>query len=530
MRNLLKKCSVVLLLLSFFVGLPLIAQAREELAKDITSSTTITSTCYEDASFLYNGNVDTYRTADSTGTITLENPQGIGGIYLLFDLEYGAYTVTDLTTGKSFTAGEQGFLHEFLDLQTQFGTAPTSVCLDFSTKKPKLSEIYAFSSGKTPDFVQRWDAPLDGKADMVLFCTHGDDDHLFFAGLLPLYAAERGYDVQVVYMTDHRNLTFARTHEMLNGLWTVGVTAYPVFGSFADFLIEDLQQTYDCYLNTYGTTKEDLLSFVVEQLRRFRPQVVVGHDIQGEYGHGMHMVYTDLLIKALDVVEDKTKFPESAEKYGTWQMKKLYLHLYEENPVVLNYDEPLERFGGMTAFEVSQKLGYPCHKSQQWTWFTGWINGKKTPITLATQIEKYNPCYFGLYYSAVGKDVVKNDLFENIVSYAEQERLEQERLEQERLEQERLEQERLEQERLEQERLEQERLEQERLEQERLEQERLEKEEADRLAAEKAQQAAKKAQLRRLLILLAVLFVALILAICRLLGRKQKREKIFEKN
>lgn len=520
MRNLLKKCSVVLLLLSLFVDLIPMAQAQEELAEDITSSTTITSTCYEDVSFLVNGNIDTYRTADSVGTITLENSQGIAGIYLLFDLEYGAYTVTDMTTGKSFTAGEYGFLHEFLDLQAQFGTLPTSVCLDFSGKKPKISEIYAFSSGKTPDFVQRWGAPLEGKADMVLFSTHGDDDQLFFAGLLPLYAAERGYDVQVVYMTDHRNLTFARTHEMLNGLWAVGVTAYPVFGSFADFLIEDMQGTYDCYMNTYGTTKDELLSFVVEQLRRFRPQVVVGHDIQGEYGHGMHMVYTDLLIQALDVIGDETQFSASAEFYGTWQLKKMYLHLYEENQVVLDYDQPLESFDGMTAFEVSQKLGYPCHKSQQWTWFTGWINGKKTPITLASQIETYNPCNFGLYYSAAGEDVAKDDLFENIVSYAEQERLEQERQEQERLEQERLEQERQEQERLEQERLEQ-----ERLEQERLEQERLEKEEADRLAAEKARQEAEAAQLRRLLILLVILFAALILTLFRLFGRKPKKRK-----
>ena len=59
----------------------------------------------------------------------------------------------------------------------------------------------------------------------------------------------------------------------------------------------------------------------------------------------------------------------------------------------------------------------------------------------------------------MGEDVLKNDFIENIVTYAEQERLEQERLEQERLEQERLEQERLEAD-LEAKRLEQERLEQ----------------------------------------------------------------------
>lgn len=522
MKTLLHRFSAIVLAFCLLMGLVPGVQAEELEAQDITASTIITSTCYEDVEFLHNGNASTYKTADAPGTITLENESGIASLYLMFDLEFGAYTVTDNNSGASFTAGEYGFLHEFLDLNAQFGSAPTSVTLDFSAGKPRLSEIYAFSAGQTPDFVQRWDMPLDGGADLVLFSTHGDDEQLFFAGLLPYYAGELNYRVQVVYLTDHRNLTNARTHEMLNGLWAVGVTAYPVFGSFADFLIEDMQQTYDTYLNTYGTTQEELLSFVVEQIRRFKPLVAVGHDINGEYRHGMHMVYTDLLIKSIDVTADAEQYPESAEKYGTWEIPKLYLHLYEENPVVLDYDQPLESFDGMTAFEVSQKLGYPCHASQQWTWFTGWINGKKEPITKAAQIETYNPSYFGLYYSSVGADVAGNDFFENVTTYAEQERLEAERLEQERLEQERLEQERLEAERLEAERLEQERLEQERLEQERLEQERQEQErlEQERLAEEQA----KRNKLTGACLVLAALIV--LLAVVLLTAKCRRRKNI----
>jgi hypothetical protein len=185
----------------------------------------------------------------------------------------------------------------------------------------------------------------------------------------------------------------------------------------------------------------------------------------------MHRVYADLLTEAVHRTDDPAFFPESADTYGLWQVPKLYLHLYQQQTVTLDYDQPLTAFDGMTAFEVSQKLGFPSHKTQQWPMFVDWIYGENRQITKASQIKKYSPCQFGLYHCAVGEDVQKNDLFENIVTYEQQERLEQERLEQERLEQERLEQERLEQERLEQQRLEQERLEQERLEQERLEQE-----------------------------------------------------------
>lgn len=488
----------ILLCLSLLCILPLGVRAEEvPQAQDISSSTEIRGSGYDSFGFLVDKNIRSYFTSGENAEITLENPAGIGSLYLLFDLEFGSYTVTDEATGASVTAGTQGMLHEFLDLTAAFSCAPTCVTLRFSSGTVRLSEIYIFTAGEVPDFVQRWNAPLEGGADILLLSTHGDDDQLFFAGLLPMYAGERGCRVQVVYMTDHRNLTNARTHEMLNGLWAVGVDVYPVFGAFADFRIDSLQGTYDKYASM-GVSQDVLLSFVTSQLRRFRPQVVVGHDIGGEYGHGMHMVYTDTLLKALEISADAAVFPESAEAFGTWDVPKTYLHLYEENRIVLDYDTPLERFGGLTAFQVTQKYGFPCHESQQWTWFRDWINGYENEITTAAQIGSYNPCYFGLYRSTVGEDVLKNDFLEHIVTYAEQERLEQERLEQERLEQERLEQERLEQ---------------ERLEQERLEQERLQKEQ---------QEAENRRQLLTAAALLVLLIIALVIVLAAILRRSHR--------
>lgn len=409
-------------LLLNFLPLPSV-QAEEAIAQDIRSNTTITGSGYDGFSFLFDNNSTSYKKSSGNTVITLKNAEGIGSIYLLLHKAYGSYTITDDTTGASITAGENSFLHEFVDLAQDFGYAPTSVTIDFANGAVQLSEIYVFSQGTPPEFVQIWEPALDGGADILLLATHGDDDQLFFAGLLPLYAGELDCRVQVVYLTDHRSgfVDNARMHEMLNGLWAVGVEAYPIWGDFADFRIDDLQDTYDCYKNSYGTTKDHLLSFVVEQIRRFRPQVIVGHDINGEYGHGMHMVYTDLLIQALDITADPTAYPASAETYGTWDVPKTYLHLYDENQIVLDYDQPLDHFGGLTAFQATQKLGYPCHKSQQYTWFTRWINGSSNEIAKATQINTYNPCYFGLYRSTVGEDVLKNDFLENITTYAQQE-------------------------------------------------------------------------------------------------------------
>lgn len=497
------------------------AFAVQTEAANISADTSFLGNGFENFRFLVDGNIDSYVSSDGSCHFTLLNEQGIGSLYLMFDLEYGEYTVENAATGEMFTAGTEGFLHEYLDLSEQFQRIPSTVTLHFESGSVRLSEITVYSEGTPPADVQRWDAPLENKTDILLLSSHADDDQLFYAGLLPLYAGEKKAGVQVAYLTDHRNLTYRRTHELLNGLWAVGCTAYPIMPSFPDFRIDDLEGTYQEF-ERQGVSREQLSEYVVGLLRRFKPQVVVGHDINGEYGHGMHMAYTDLLIKALDVSNDAAVFPELAEQYGLWEVPKAYLHLYEENPIVLDYDQPLAAFDGMTAFQVSQKLGYPCHKSQQYTWFTDWINGSGGEIHNASQIRTYNPCHFGLYRSTVGSDQ-NNDFLENIVTYAEQERIEQERLEAERREQERIEQERQEAERQELARLEAERLEQERLEQERLE--------AERLEQERLQQEQLKKQQKRVNIIsgigIIVLSIALI-PVLYLLFRKSIPETIDE--
>ena len=68
----------------------------------------------------------------------------------------------------------------------------------------------------------------------------------------------------------------------------------------------------------------------------------------------------------------------------------------------MNWDIPLSRFDGLTAFQVAQ-LGYLEHKSQQHWAFHVYPR------------EEYLSCYrFGLARTTVGPDVEKNDFFENI--------------------------------------------------------------------------------------------------------------------
>lgn len=390
-------------------------------AADISGRKIVTdSEGFSSINALFDGKLLEGKASKESASLTLEYESGIGSLYFLFDKIGGSYTITDNNSGEIRTAGENGFLHDFVDLEALFGTAPSSVTVSFSSSVT-IFELYVYTSGGVPDTVQKWEIPADGNTDLVLFSTHGDDEQLFFAGVLPYYAGELGYQVQVVYLTDHRKDDPHRIHEMLNGLWTVGVTAYPVMPPFPDFFVRyDIKATYAKY-EAKGYTREELLDYVVEQLRRFKPLVAVGHDVNGEYGHGMHMVYADLLMEAVTIADDPAFYPESADQYGLWDTPKTYLHMYEENQIVMAWNQPLTNFDGMTAYEVTRDLGYPCHESQ-YRDFAWYFRGAAT----AMEVTKYNPCYYGLYRSTVGDDVEKNDFFENIITHEELKRIEEE--------------------------------------------------------------------------------------------------------
>lgn len=399
----------------FFLFIIPKAQADEILALDISGpDRVVTQEGVGNLCQLFDGNTLRGVTIGDGSTLTLHAEEGIGSAYLIFDTEYGPYTVTDPEKGVSFPFGEQGFLHQFLNLEDTFGYAPRTITFTFISGAGKLNELSIFTPGETPDYVQKWEAPKEGETDLMLFSAHGDDEHLFFAGLLPDYAAQRGYEVLVVYLTNHRNLDSRRCHEMLNGLWAVGVTTYPVFGPFGDYYSRDVHRAYARH-ESAGQSDDALLGFVVEQLRRCRPQVAVTHDVGGEYGHGQHQLCADLLRRGIEAAEDPQMYPELAARYGIWQVPKTYLHLWPENPITMNWDQPLDRFDGMTAFQVSTILGFGCHQSQM-----GGVTRLITDYPAAGDIPRYSPCEFGLYRSTVGMDTVEQDFFEHLTSYHDQ--------------------------------------------------------------------------------------------------------------
>ena len=127
------------------------------------------------------------------------------------------------------------------------------------------------------------------------------------------------------------------------------------------------------------------------------------HDIHGEYGHGVHKVCADIVINALEKSGNKRVDPETAKEYGTWEVPKCYIHLYEKDRIVFDWKAmTLDAFGGKTAYEVAD-AGWQCHLSQ--------VAAGKYEVYVDGP---YDSQVFGLYRSKVGPDREHNDFFENL--------------------------------------------------------------------------------------------------------------------
>lgn len=375
------------------------------LAQDITDKVKIQINNNNIDKKITDKNENSYIKISNSDVINITSDEDIYGLYIIYELSSKEGTISNST--KTFKIGTNNFLHEYIDINNNLDNSK-EISIKYD-ENVMIAEIYVLSEGEIPEFVEIWNKPCD-EADLLLFSTHSDDEQLFFLGLLPTYVA-KGANVQVVYFTNH-NDNPKRLHEQLHGLYTVGIRNYPVMGLIPDAWSNSLDGAINNLKNA-KLTEEDAMNFQIEMIRRFKPLVIVGHDENGEYKHGQHMLNTYLLKKAVEYANNSEYHQDSYNNYGLWNTPKLYLHLYKENQIVMDYDTPLDYFNGKTAYEVS-KEGYKKHNSQQWTWFTKWINGKNNEYTKSTDITTYSPNQFGLYRSLVGEDIYLNDMFENL--------------------------------------------------------------------------------------------------------------------
>ena len=170
----------------FFAAL-FIATAGAEDA--VYHDTAVKATGFSPSQNISDGSRYTYCTAGENATVTLTRKGGIASLYIEFDRLPSPWTLTDPTSGTSVVCGTHTFLHEFVDVSALFGGLPEALTLSFP-EGIVIADLYAFSAGDLPDWVQIWEKPCE-QADLLLISSHSDDEQLFFAGVLPYYAIER---------------------------------------------------------------------------------------------------------------------------------------------------------------------------------------------------------------------------------------------------------------------------------------------------------------------------------------------------
>ena len=332
-----------------------------------------------------------------TPWIAMTAPEGkpIAGLYVCFGNMPESWEIQTSDDGKDwFTAvpGDTRFLHAYVALPQPAQYVRLAVTSEKKTAL-RINELFVLSEGDLPDWVQVWQ-PTEEKADILFLSTHPDDELIFFGGAIPTYAVEQQRKVVVAYFT-RSNTT--RSSELLNGLWHMGVRTYPVIGNFRDSYAKSLTSAYK---NAGG--KDKVNEWIVGLYRQYKPEVVVTQDANGEYGHKQHMMIADAAQNCVALAANEDEFTASTIAYGTWQVKKLYLHLYPENQITFDWTVPLKSMNGATGIELAEEA-YTLHKTQA-----------SSGMSVTETGTKYDNRVFGLAFTTVGEDVRKDDFLENI--------------------------------------------------------------------------------------------------------------------
>ena len=383
---------IMLFLLALAAALLLCAAALADTAQDVTASAQITVP--------QNGGT-LGRMLDRDRSTALQEPvievsmqdgQVCSAVYIEFGNNIMPFTVQIDYNGEwvDLASWNQPYAQAYVQFEplTQFR-------LRFDTGDKPLQlfirELYLFGQGERDDsLVNIWESSVQ-KADLLVLAGHPGDELQWFGGLVPYYAVGKGYSVAVATMT---MVNSCRRLEMLNAMHACGLRSYPDIGMFEDLKTTQASKAFSQWGGIEATDR-----YVVQLLRRYQPEVVVTHAIEGEDGHGVHMACARSLLRAVKKAADVNYAPASASMYGAWQVKKLYLH-EGDSPIRISWSTPLESLEGKTAYQVA----WEAYQKYETT----------TAGAMVGESAKHSPCLYTLAYTAVGEDKAGNDLFENI--------------------------------------------------------------------------------------------------------------------
>lgn len=274
--------------------------------------------------------------------------------------------------------------------------------------------------------------PYPKKADMLIVVAHPDDESTF-GGLIPYYAVGQKKKVIFVCLTSgewgnglphHAKASdtpdysyddsdyprfdkisadalypcYYRESELARALMTMGVMTKPIMPRFVDKSGVQPWGSPEPAFKLWGG-RDKVVGFVVEQIRRFQPDVVVSMAANGFNGNPLHAAASKAAVLASRVAGEQNQFIDSQTKHGIWKPKKVYLHAHEDetHETVHAHSWELECDGAKGKARILAARGNVMHESQE-------MKEECEPSTS-----------FVLVQTTVGLDTVNQDnLFENI--------------------------------------------------------------------------------------------------------------------
>jgi LmbE family N-acetylglucosaminyl deacetylase len=182
----------------------------------------------------------------------------------------------------------------------------------------------------------------------------------------------------------------------------MGIHYKPIMPRFKDMSGLQPWGKPDAAMELWGG-EEKVVGFVVEQIRRFKPDVIVSLAANGFNGNPQHAAASLSAVLASRVSGDSSQYASQLNRLEAWEPKKVYLHVAEQEKAASQYDVlhthdwELECGGRPGNARILAARGNVLHESQE----------MKEECDATSN--------FALIQTAVGPDRINQDnLFENI--------------------------------------------------------------------------------------------------------------------
>ncbi len=196
-----------------------------------------------------------------------------------------------------------------------------------------------------------WQSYVNNEPSILILSCHPDDEGIFFGGVMSYYPQVENVRTYHISMTsgDYNRPPEIREDELTNAdtiyygrpvTTSIGSPLDTVIDTSADLFFPRFKDEPTNIVNTYDYWYDGILDYddselgkqkaidtLASYIRILKPTVIVGHDIDGEYGHGNHKATGTALAACYDRAAD----PGYVDGNDLWLAMKLYIHQSEGN-------------------------------------------------------------------------------------------------------------------------------------------------------------------------------------------------------